>query len=522
MADVICSEISAAGFASSANPSLGLSAQSSQTSLHSARPQFNTLMNLLSEASGPGPVAVGNLPANASVSSQNEPNSAPASLNLFMNLLFDAPVVGPVPIVNRLDGVPVQVSQTPPLPGATQTDPSVQAVESRDAGARNGSALRLLLNGDFSKNGLGVLKKDDPKLGKNGKDKDSPSGLPISLPLKPVDLKPPLQILRDPSAEVGSSRTPAVAEPEVSTVEVNAATAARPEPAISEAPVPSPARDPSPTGHLAFAAQLTDFKAAEIGPNTSSATPEIAAARAQLQTTADRGTNSSGASPISSATAANEDTAPDGKQSPRETDKDGKVILSDDAANSLTVPKPDPGTSMTDTSSGAAPAKSAPPPTPAPSRAGSSDTNVESKSDVTSASHPPQTKEISLRVPGADSTIDLKLTDNAGKIQVSVRSTDPELARSIQSNLGDLVGQLEKKGFETETWVPAEHGAAAAANEPSNEHTGSGNSQKHAGSGGQQPGEGRQQGQGQGQRPKWLDELELGFTLDTSSGANSK
>lgn len=126
-----------------------------------------------------------------------------------------------------------------------------------------------------------------------------------------------------------------------------------------------------------------------------------------------------------------------------------------------------------------------------------------------------------MRLPVSDSTVDLKFTDNAGKVQVSVRSADPELAHSIQASLGDLVGQLEKKGFETETWVPAERGIAAPpANEPSSPNSGSGNSQKQSGGGAQQQGESRQQGQGQGQRPKWLDELEFGFSSNTSSGAN--
>lgn len=129
-----------------------------------------------------------------------------------------------------------------------------------------------------------------------------------------------------------------------------------------------------------------------------------------------------------------------------------------------------------------------------------------------------------MRVPVTDSMVDLKVTANDGKLQVSVRSADPELAHSIQSGIGDLVGQLEKKGFETETWLPAERSVAAAAPtaEPSSPHSGSGNSQQQSGRGAQQQGDGRQhsQGQGQGQKPKWLDEMEFGFSLDTSSGAN--
>jgi len=70
---------------------------------------------------------------------------------------------------------------------------------------------------------------------------------------------------------------------------------------------------------------------------------------------------------------------------------------------------------------------------------------------------PPQpTRQISLKLTGADaSKVDIQVTDRAGKVQVSVRTPDHELAKSMQADLGELVGRLEGKGFKTETWVPS-------------------------------------------------------------------
>jgi len=70
---------------------------------------------------------------------------------------------------------------------------------------------------------------------------------------------------------------------------------------------------------------------------------------------------------------------------------------------------------------------------------------------------PPQpTRQISLKLTGGDaSKVDIQVTDRAGKVQVSVRTPDHELAKSMQADLGELVGRLEGKGFKTETWVPS-------------------------------------------------------------------
>ena len=78
-------------------------------------------------------------------------------------------------------------------------------------------------------------------------------------------------------------------------------------------------------------------------------------------------------------------------------------------------------------------------------------------------------REISLRLAvTASSPVDVLVAERGGKVQVAVRTADPDLARSLQSNLGELVGHLETKGFRTDAWTPvaAQHGGPAVG-EPS-------------------------------------------------------
>jgi hypothetical protein len=71
-------------------------------------------------------------------------------------------------------------------------------------------------------------------------------------------------------------------------------------------------------------------------------------------------------------------------------------------------------------------------------------------------------QEISLRLSDASANVDVQVAQRAGKVQVAVRASDPELAQSLQTNLGELVGRLQDKGFKTEAWTPilAQHGSA--------------------------------------------------------------
>lgn len=76
--------------------------------------------------------------------------------------------------------------------------------------------------------------------------------------------------------------------------------------------------------------------------------------------------------------------------------------------------------------------------------------------ESSSATHSPTVREVSLRLDGAATgPVDVQFADRAGQVQVAVRTADQDLAKSLQGNLGDLVGRLEDKGFKTEAWTPA-------------------------------------------------------------------
>jgi hypothetical protein len=105
---------------------------------------------------------------------------------------------------------------------------------------------------------------------------------------------------------------------------------------------------------------------------------------------------------------------------------------------------------------------------------------------------PAPLREISFRLSADSSNVDVQVAQRAGRIQVSVRTGDPEVAKSLQSNLGELVGRLEAKGFRTETWTPATVQHGGPAREPS------GNRQSQpdgssSGGGKQHPGQSQQE-----------------------------
>ena len=93
-------------------------------------------------------------------------------------------------------------------------------------------------------------------------------------------------------------------------------------------------------------------------------------------------------------------------------------------------------------------------------------------------------RQISLNLAGSGSAgVAVQLRERAGRIEVAVRSGDPQLAKSLQSGLGDLVTRLENQGFKTQAWVPAAARQTAAAasswesapSQQQQEHSGTGN-----------------------------------------------
>lgn len=115
----------------------------------------------------------------------------------------------------------------------------------------------------------------------------------------------------------------------------------------------------------------------------------------------------------------------------------------------------------------------------------------------------PSIRELSLRLGAATSSpVDVQLAAKAGKVQVAVRTPDVDLAKSLQTNLGELVGRLEEKGFKTEAWTPQtavpsglalRQPAASTANPGHSDSFGSPGGQQDARGGQRQPGHRRQE-----------------------------
>jgi hypothetical protein len=139
---------------------------------------------------------------------------------------------------------------------------------------------------------------------------------------------------------------------------------------------------------------------------------------------------------------------------------------------------------------------------------------VSSETEVPRAGPSQTIREVSLRLAVATSavatsSVDVQLAQRAGKVQVAVRTPDQDLANSLQSNLGQLIGRLEEKGFKTNVWTPvaAQH-SGSAVREPST----SSDSQSHSGrpgsQGGQTDSRGGQHESGRRQQGRWKTELE--------------
>ncbi len=132
------------------------------------------------------------------------------------------------------------------------------------------------------------------------------------------------------------------------------------------------------------------------------------------------------------------------------------------------------------------------------------------ESETPSAAVPAQPiREISLRLAADSANVDVQVAQRAGKVQVAVRTTDQDLAKSLQTNLGELVGRLEDKGFRTEAWTPvaAQHETAVVRDFSNSAHS-QGQPNDSGSWGGQQDQRQGQQESNQRQQGRWKTQLE--------------
>jgi hypothetical protein len=113
--------------------------------------------------------------------------------------------------------------------------------------------------------------------------------------------------------------------------------------------------------------------------------------------------------------------------------------------------------------------------------------------------------------------VNVEVSERAGKVQVAVRTADPDLAKSLRTDLGDLVGRLESKGFKTDAWVPTalRHTAADAPGQSGSTNSQSGERQAGSGTGQRQERQG-QNGSSQRQQARWKAQMEETLSTEES------
>jgi hypothetical protein len=129
--------------------------------------------------------------------------------------------------------------------------------------------------------------------------------------------------------------------------------------------------------------------------------------------------------------------------------------------------------------------------------------------------------DISLKLTNKDqSSVQVRLSERAGELHVSVRTPDAGLTRGLREGLSDLVGRLEQSGYRADTWRPADNASTAqdqGRENPSQQHS---SQQQNAGGSGtdsRQQQNPRDQQQPGAQTPQWVGELESSLERGNSS-----
>ena len=127
---------------------------------------------------------------------------------------------------------------------------------------------------------------------------------------------------------------------------------------------------------------------------------------------------------------------------------------------------------------------------------------------------------ISLRLSNAEQgSVQVRLSERAGELHVSVRTPDTGLTRGLRDGLPELMGRLQVNGYRAETWQPGGNGGNPGQDRgydaPSH-----GNSQQRDGGGNQQQNSQDRQQQDE-QTPKWVSELESSMQRSNSPWSTS-
>jgi hypothetical protein len=250
---------------------------------------------------------------------------------------------------------------------------------------------------------------------------------------------------------------------------------ARANPDLSTGGVDSPSTPPQP--------EVTDLRAAGIGAISQSPQPAIRSEAVQARTAATEMPSTPQRQNTSSKDA--DHAEPDQRgPAPRTAPRANQAAVRNDGH-----PPADSGTGDVSAKQYEM-ARTAEPQTNRDATSPNDARKVVSDPERSSPLQPQPARNISLKLTGPDSArVDLQLTERAGRMQIAVRTPDHALAKSMQTDLSELVGRLENRGFKAEAWIPASgrHTEAAGALHQSSQADGQNQPERHSGGSGSGP-----------------------------------
>ena len=116
---------------------------------------------------------------------------------------------------------------------------------------------------------------------------------------------------------------------------------------------------------------------------------------------------------------------------------------------------------------------------------------------------PPVSHEVSLRLADGENNVDIRMTERAGEIRVTVHTPEGNLANSMRNELPDLVGKLRQTGYHAEAWRPS-----SPAQTDGERRSGGDNSSQQQWTGARRDGR-QQQQQQQQNKPRWVGEWNM-------------
>ena len=116
--------------------------------------------------------------------------------------------------------------------------------------------------------------------------------------------------------------------------------------------------------------------------------------------------------------------------------------------------------------------------------------------------------QISITVPGADQqNVQVRLTDRAGEVRVTVHAPNEELAGTLRQDLGSLTTKLNQSGFSTEAFTPSTGGGTLSRDQKDADPQPQ-NQDSSRQTPGRSPQQQNSQQNGQDKRPAWMEEFE--------------